>query len=138
MRTVKEIIDKIDVTEQFCEDCTFECDSTQSCLLIEAATHLRRLNEIEDKFAVFEDAAKQGRLVIWPCSTDKTCYAIVQLNCEYMDCPKQNENGDCDNDCPNIVTEIDSEKTFFADLIRLPLYATREAAEAALKEADNG
>lgn len=88
----------------------------------------------QSEFQKYKQAEEKGRLVKLPCTPDKKCYTICQLNCEYMDCLKQDENGNCEIDCPNIIVEVNLEKLLLIDLLGLRLFFSREEAEEALKK----
>lgn len=124
------------IDEHPCQFCDFSCKCEWWELSDEKKSFMCRIYNYFTKLKTYEDAEKHGQLVMLPCAPQETCYAVCELNCEIIDCPRQDDNGDCDNKCPNIVKKIPQPyRLSFETLLMLsPLYATREEAEAALKE----
>lgn len=98
------------------------------------------LNELSDYREQFDldrakelaQAEKEGRLVVLPETDAMIVYAIGVLNCENTDCPRTNDEGECDQKCPSMVYEVDLHKCPVTYLSGKTLYLSRAEAEAAL------
>lgn len=96
------------------------------------------ITQLQAEVEGYGRAKAEGRIITVPDLSQTTYYVIIPLNCEYSDCPRQDDEGDCDNQCPNVVHEISLHDCHVLDLLGLQLFLTREAAEAALAGREGG
>lgn len=88
-----------------------------------------------DRLAEYEDLEEQGKLLKLPCAVGDTIFFV------WMGCPKdykeeycRDHEGSCEN-CFHRVPEIVSRDFRMSDIPNMDkIFATREEAEAALKE----